>query len=264
MSRRKQRKLDTAIAAIQKQHGPQAIRRGMPAKRATAVPHVTTGFPELDAITGCKGIPLGAMTLVSGRITSGKLTLAYKALAGAQGYRSGDTVAILDLAHSTDVDYLARCGADLQRLLLVRPQPGVDLPGLLVDLVRSGDIRMILFDSLDDLLADTRTVRRLHSLLGMLNQTLRAQECSLIVVHESERPWQRWPATRWLFGRSRPIQQQAALCIEMQHERWLRSDGTLFGYRARACVARSRWRYDRPCAPVEIRFNGTVRARSTW
>ena len=264
MSRRKQRKLDTAIAAIQERHGPQAIRRGMPAKRAAAVPHVATGFPALDAITGCKGIPLGAMTLVGGRTTSGKLTLAYKTLARAQGYRNGDSVAILDLAHSTDVDYLARCDADLQRLLLVRPQPGVDVPDLLVDLARSGDMRLVLLDSLDDLLADAPTARRLHGVLGPLAHALRAKECGLIFVHEPESPWQRWPATRWLFGRSQPVQQQAALCIEMQRERWLRAEGTLSGYRARACVVRSRWRFDRPCAPVEIRFNGTVHARTTW
>lgn len=264
MSRRKQRKLDTAIAAIQEQHGPQAIRRGMQAKRAASVPHVTTGFPALDAITGCKGIPLGAMSLIGGRTTSGKLTLAYKALAAAQSHRTGDTVAILDLAHSTDVDYLARCGADLKRLLLVRPEPEVDVPDLLVDLARGGDMRLVLLDSLDDLLANSRTARRLHAVLGSLAHALRAKGCGLIFVHDPESPWQRWPATRWLFGRSQPVQQQAALCIEMQRERWLRSEGALSGYRAAACVARSRWRFDRPCAPVEIHFNGTVQARTTW
>ena len=44
----------------------------------------STSFPALDAITGCQGVPLGDITLFSGRTTSGKLTLAYKTLMNAR------------------------------------------------------------------------------------------------------------------------------------------------------------------------------------
>ena len=120
MSRRRQRKLDTTVAAIQKRHGPQAIRRGMAEKQAAAVPHISTGFPALDAITGCKGVPLGTMTLISGRTTSGKLTLGYKALTKAQQHRAGDNVALIDLFHSSDPDYLKRREITEQQLAISR------------------------------------------------------------------------------------------------------------------------------------------------
>ena len=203
MSRRRQRKLDTAVTAIQQRHGPQAIHRGMAEKRAAAVPHLSTGFPSLDTITGCQGIPLGHMTLISGRTTSGKLTLGYKALVNAQQHRVGDTVALIDLFHCSDPDYLKRCGMDLKRLVIVRPPHDANVPELLVDLARTGELRAILVDNLGGLVANGRMARRLHSSLGSLGHALRAKQCSVLFIGEPEPPWQRWPATRWLTSRFR-------------------------------------------------------------
>jgi RecA/RadA recombinase len=64
------------------------------------------------------------MTLLSGRTTSGKLTVAYKVLASAQRSPHGAvayTVALFDLTRTADPDYLARCGVDLDALLVARP-----------------------------------------------------------------------------------------------------------------------------------------------
>ncbi len=92
---------------------------------SASIPHVATGFATLDQMTGCQGIPLGAITLLSGRTTSGKLTLAYKLLANAQRASHGGvayTVGLVDLNRTADPDYLARCGVDLEHLLVARPQ----------------------------------------------------------------------------------------------------------------------------------------------
>ena len=147
MSGRKRRRLDSTVAAIQQRYGAQALQRGARTLRPARGPHISTGFPTLDAVTGCDGVPGNAMTLLCGQSTSGKLTVAYKTLAAAQQHGRGGQVAIVDLAHHSDPDYLARCGIDLERLLLVRHHAGLDVPALLVDLVRTREVRLILLDN---------------------------------------------------------------------------------------------------------------------
>ena len=259
MSDDKRRRLDHAVAAVQLRHGPKALRRGEDAASPPAVPHIATGFTALDAMTGCGGVPLGAITLLSGRTTSGKLTVAYKLLANAQRDGRGRvayTVALLDLSRTADPDYLHRCGLDLDALLIGRPQPGPETVHLLGDLLATQRVRAVVLDSLADLpkLAD------LNGSLGKLKTLLRASGAALLLLDEPQPPWLRWLN---LDG-SREVRQAAALHIEMGRERWLRRDGVLVGYRAQARLLKSRWAYGAASAPVELVFNGTVRAQETW
>lgn len=254
----KRRKLESAVAAIQQRHGVQAIRKAAEVAPAV-VPHVSTGFAALDAVTGCGGIPLGAMTLLSGQSTSGKLTLAYKTLAHAQ--RQGNA-ALLDLSRTADPGYLHRCGVQLDRLLIARPDtaPGalVNSVALLLDLVQSREVRCVLMDGLADL--DAAALRRLTASLAHLRQLLHAAGCAVVFTDEQHAPWQRWLD----LDPGAAVRAQAALHVELQRERWLRRSGELVGYCATARVVRSRWRSDSPQASIEIVFNGTVRAQPTW
>jgi hypothetical protein len=215
----------------------------------------------LDAITGCRGIPLGHLTLFSGPGTSGKLTIAYKTLAHAQGDgATAASVALLDLTHTADPDYLLRCGVSLERLLIVRPQtPQENLP-LLLDLAHSRQVRMVLVDGLPEMMATRALARALNGSLGRLRQVTRAAGCGVIFVDEVESPWQRLLQT----DASATVRQNVALHVELRRERWLRREGIFVGYSARAQVRRSRWRSDSPTTPVEIVFNGSVYARGTW
>jgi len=53
--RKRQRRLDTAVASIQRRHGPQSLFNGrLPA--SGSVPHVSSGFPALDDALG-GGLP---------------------------------------------------------------------------------------------------------------------------------------------------------------------------------------------------------------
>jgi RecA/RadA recombinase len=74
------------------------------------------------------------LTLLRGRTTSGKLTLAYKTLANLHAANPAAIVAILDLAHSAHPDYLTRCGVDLARLLLLCPESSGQAVDSLLDL----------------------------------------------------------------------------------------------------------------------------------
>ena len=153
--RSKQRKMESTAAALQQRYGAQSLRKASNLSGHTIPPHVSTGFPALDAITGCQGVPLGDIALLSGPNTSGKLTVAYKTLMSAQrSARKRDAlVAIIDLSHSADPDYVARAGVDLEHLLIARPSQDEEAVDLLLDLVRTQNVRAILVDSLADLYA---------------------------------------------------------------------------------------------------------------
>lgn len=256
MHPRRQRFQQT-IAALQSQFGPTAIRpaRDLPRPRP---PHLSTGFPALDALTGCDGIPLAAMTLLSGPATSGKLTLAYKTLAQRE---RGQPVALLDFAHSADPDYLARAGVDLATLLLVRPPIEPSAAHLLVDLVATRSFRLIVVNSLADLQSHLPTYRALTAVLGRLHNALRATQTALLWIDDPAPPWLRWlhldPSTR--------VRRFVALHLEMSLERWLtHPDGHLTGYTAQATLLKSRWARPGRTASVDIVFNGVIKARSSW
>jgi recombination protein RecA len=227
------------------------------------IPHIVTGFDALDAMTGCGGIPLAAITLLSGRTTSGKLTVAYKLLASAQRDLYGQTahaVALLDLSRTADPDYLARCGLDLDALLVGRPQPGPEAVALLGDLLQTQRLRAVVVDSLADLAADRESLTLLHATLGKLQQRLRVAGTALVMLDDPQPPWLRW----FNLDNSSKVRWCAAVHIEMQRERWLREGGSMVGYRSQARLLKSRWVYGLRSATVEIVFNGTVRAQETW
>jgi RecA/RadA recombinase len=257
MAPNKRRKLESTISAIQQQHGARAIR---PLRELVAAlpPAIPTGFVALDTITGCTGIPRGALTLFSGPSTSGKSTVAYKALAQAQ--TGGATGVLLDLAHTVDPGYLQRCGVALDRLLIARPQQAAARVSLLLDVVQSGRARLVLVEGVAELTATQAQARHFNAALPRLRQLARTSGSAVLLLDETAPLWQRWLNLDAAAG----LRQAAALHIELRREEWLVQEGVLRGYAARAQVVRSLWRGGAPSAPVAIVFNGTVHARTTW
>jgi hypothetical protein len=257
--KRQHQQLEHAVAALEARHGGGVLRRAT--ELAPNVPHLSTGFSALDSLTGCGGIPLGAMTVLSGFSTSGKLTIAYKTLANAQQAYQKQTVALIDLHASADPDYLVRIGIDLERLLLVRPTIDKQAIDVLVDLAATRKVRTIVVNSLADYQNERRTYRYLTATLGRLQQALRSTRSALIWIDDPAAPWLRW----FNLDQSKSVRQFAALHIEMQLEHWLTSkSGILRGYAARAKLHKSRWTRAGRSVPLEIEFNGTIKARQTW
>jgi len=263
MSDAKRRRLEEAVATVQQRHGAQSLRQGGEFARSPSIPHISTGFAALDAMTGCHGVPLAAVSLLSGRTTSGKLTVAYKLLANAQRDLYGNVaypVGLIDLSRTADPDYLARCGIHLDALLVARPQIGPQTIQMVGDLLQTRRLRAVVVDSLADLATDRSALRQLNAVLGKLQQILRAVGSTLILIDDPRPPWLRWLN----LDPSNQVRWCAALHIEMQREQWLRQGNAVVGYRAQARLLKSRWVYGLRSAPVEIVFNGTVQARETW
>ena len=247
MGTTKQKRLDSVMAALDARYGPGLLRKASELRRPLPA-HVATGFAQLDALTGCGGVPLGWMSVLSGRSTSGKLTLAFKVLAAAQGQSKRQSVALVDLNHTSDPDYLQRAGVDLERLLIVRPNLDPQAVDLLVDLVHSRKLRVVIINGLADLQSELGVYRYLVRSLGRIHQALRRTNCALVWIDEPSPAWLRW----FNLDRSGAVRGFAALHVEMQWEAWLEQAGQITGYRAQARLLKSRWARQRPvCADCD-------------
>ena len=80
-------------------------------------PVVATGVSELDALLG-GGMPVGAITELTGNECSGRTSVAHSFLAKVTG--SGHVCAWVDVCNSLDPESAAAAGVDLKRLLWVR------------------------------------------------------------------------------------------------------------------------------------------------
>jgi len=136
--------LDKAIGDITKRYGDGSIMRLGEANHLT-VEVIPTGSLSLDIALGVGGIPRGRITEIFGPESSGKTTISQHIVAEAQ--KVGGTCAYIDMEHALDPTYAARCGVDVESLLISQPDMGEQALEITETLVRSGAVDVIVIDS---------------------------------------------------------------------------------------------------------------------
>src|SRR5690349_8122760 len=133
-----------ALAEIERQFGAGAVREiGSEAdRRVEAIP---TGAASLDQALGVGGVARGRVVEVFGPESSGKTTLTYHLIAEAQ--RLGGRCAFIDAEHSLDPAYARAIGVDLEQLLFSQPDCGEQALEIGDLLVRSGELALVVIDS---------------------------------------------------------------------------------------------------------------------
>ena len=246
--RARQRKLDTAVATLHRRFGPQVLVKGAARRDGSAVvPHIPTGFPDLDRVLGIGGLPKGKVCEVVGPATSGKTTLALKFLAQAQ---AGGQVAYVDQALYFDPDYAHRCGMDLSRLIVGQPADMEEALAMTEALARSGHLAALVFDALDFFWTDPTIASRLAATLNRLPAPLARSGTVLLILHEA--PDSGSPALS-------ALAHSAAVRLRVVREGWLHRHGDVRGYKARVEVLKNRLGPAGRTANIRIEFNGTVR-----
>lgn len=136
-----------AIDIVKKNYGEDAIMRlgERPVVRCGAI---STGCLSIDIATGIGGLPKGRITETFGVPHGGKTTLALQAVAQAQ--KEG-MVAYVDAEHSLDPLYAKALGVDVDNLFISQPDSGEQALEITETIIRSGDVAMIVVDSVDAL-----------------------------------------------------------------------------------------------------------------
>ena len=144
MSNDREKALDVALAAIDKQFGKGSIMR-MGEKGSMAIEAIQTGALALDVALGVGGLPRGRVVEIFGPESSGKSTLAMHVVAEAQ--RNGGICAYIDAEHAMDPIYARAIGVDIDQLLISQPDTGEQALEIADMLVRSGAIDVVVIDS---------------------------------------------------------------------------------------------------------------------
>jgi len=136
--------LQEAIDEIRQRFGEGAIMRLSEAK-AMDVEVISTGSISVDLALGAGGIPKGRVIEIYGPEASGKTTLALHILAESQ--KNGGTAAFIDAEHALDPDYAKKIGVKVNDLLISQPDSGEQALQILETLARSGEVDVIVIDS---------------------------------------------------------------------------------------------------------------------
>jgi recombination protein RecA len=136
--------LDKAVGDIVKRYGDGSIMRLGDAK-GLMVESIPTGSLSLDIALGVGGVPRGRITEIYGPESSGKTTLCQHIVAEVQ--KAGGTAAYIDMEHALDPSYAAKCGVDVENLLISQPDTGEQALEITETLVRSGAVDLVVIDS---------------------------------------------------------------------------------------------------------------------
>jgi recombination protein RecA len=140
----RQKSIEQALKEIRTKFGDEAITTygaGTPQK----IPAISTGSIGLDAALGIGGLPRGRIIEIFGPESSGKTTLALHVIAEAQ--KAGGIAAFVDAEHALDPEYARKIGVKLTELLISQPDTGEQALDIVESLVRSGNVDIIVVDS---------------------------------------------------------------------------------------------------------------------
>ncbi|MFZ9859131.1 MAG: recombinase RecA [Roseiflexaceae bacterium] len=141
----KDKALQAAMSQIDRKYGKGSIMKMGEGNNRLAIDVIPTGAIGLDIALGIGGVPRGRVIEIYGPESSGKTTLAQHIVAEAQ--RMGGTAAFIDAEHAFDPAYAARCGVNIDALLVSQPDFGEQALEICETLVRSNAVDVIIVDS---------------------------------------------------------------------------------------------------------------------
>ncbi len=186
--------LGLAVSQIEKAFGKGAIMKMGGDGAKVKVDAIPTGAINLDAAIGVGGIPRGRVTEVYGPESSGKTTLCLHVVANAQ--KQGGTAAFIDAEHALDIDYAAKLGVDVDKLLVSQPDTGEQALEICEILVRSGAVDVIVIDSVAALVPKAEIegemgeshmglqARLMSQALRKLTGAIARSHCSVVFINQ--------------------------------------------------------------------------------
>lgn len=136
--------LDQLVERVIKLHGKGAIMK-LDNKVTEEIPAISTGSLSLDMALGINGLPKGRIIEIYGPESSGKTTLTLHTIAEVQ--KKGGAAAFIDAEHAFDKIYAQNIGIDVSKILISQPDNGEQALDIVDTLIKSGNIDLIVIDS---------------------------------------------------------------------------------------------------------------------
>ena len=185
--------LTDTIADIREKFGEGALVTLGEARRVD-IDAIPTGALSLDLALGIGGIPRGRVIEIYGPESSGKTTLALHIAAEAQ--KKGGIAAFVDAEHALDPEYAKKIGVKVNDLLISQPDSGEQALQIVEALVRSGDLAVVIVDSVAALtpraeiegeIGDTHIglqARLMSQALRKLTPAVAQNKCTVIFINQ--------------------------------------------------------------------------------
>lgn len=180
------------VQGLQRKWGDDVIHS---AKNTPPYDVVSTGSYALDFATGLGGIPRGTLIEIFGKDSAGKTSLAYYMIAEEQKTLPDKKgVAFINLENRFNAEWAETLGVDLDRLLVVNPPDGADAADLLYEMVNSGHVTLIIFDSIGAMLGKEemdgkdRVGGQAKLITGMIKRVIGrswAQQCTVVFLNQA-------------------------------------------------------------------------------
>ncbi len=136
--------LSATLSKIEQDFGKGAVIR-LGSTETMRVPVISTGSLSLDAALGIGGLPVKRVVEIYGPESSGKTTLALHVIAECQ--KQGGVAAFVDAEHAMDPIYAEKLGVNVAELLVSQPDNGEQALGITDILVASGEVQVVVLDS---------------------------------------------------------------------------------------------------------------------
>ncbi len=165
----------------------------------TSIKRVSSGIPKLDRILGRGsngyGWAIGRMHGISGPESVGKSSITLASIASAQKQLQRICV-LVDAECVYDPGYAKVLGVDVDELLVINPDTAEEAFDTVESLIKTGDVGMIVIDSLDGLtpkaIIEASAEDQFMGLNARVNNRfitkvqplLRDNECTLIIVSQ--------------------------------------------------------------------------------
>ena len=137
-------RFNNLIGSLEKSFG-RGILMPLDGPGLTNVESIPTGSYAIDDALGIGGVPRGRIIEIYGPEASGKTTLALSLVAEAQ--KQGGSCVFVDAEHALNLQYLEDMGCDPSRVLVSQPDCGEDALGVVDQVVRSGEVSLVVVDS---------------------------------------------------------------------------------------------------------------------
>lgn len=232
------------VVALRKKYGDNIILKGSDIT-TDDFKRVSTGSLSLDIETG-GGFPYGRIVELWGRESSGKTTLALKVVANVQ--KMGKVAAWIDVEGAYDPQWAKILGVDIEKILVCRPQAGDDAAEILEAFVRTGEVGVVVIDSLAVLtpgeeleksIVDDkqrvggratliqRMTRRLVAALNTYDEEKGWNQCLILCLNQvTEKIGITWGSPDVAPG-GRAIPHAAAIRVKLLHGSWVEVPNTI-------------------------------------
>ena len=138
-------------------------------------------------MTGCRGIPLGHLTLLTGKSINGKMAVAHQTLANIQIARGRDidSIAVLDFTQTIQQNDMVNFGVDPRYSDCINPPHPSQTVRLIYSLICGYGYRAVLINGLADVLTMDGMDEMFCAATPKINWALGQTRCAMICLDES-------------------------------------------------------------------------------